>query len=132
MWEYLKAGILNLTEQRQVELLAKKRRMIERDIRCLGGARTILQAFEQKVSDAQLVEFILQANYGDGLTVPFEGLGEPFWRELLTGAVQYALEQTQRMAKVNELNNDRMSELTGPLWDALKSEFYMLHEQPMP
>lgn len=118
---------MNLTEQRQVELLAKKRRMIERDIRRLGGARTILQAFEQKVSDAQLVEFILQANYGDGLTVPFEGLGEPFWREMLTGAVQYALEQTQRMAKLNELNNDRMTELTGPLWDALKSEFYMLY-----
>lgn len=111
---------MSLKEQRQKKFFENKRRKITQDIKAEGGSQRLFKSFEHKVSDEQLLNFLLQANYGDTQCDPVLEIKEVA-EELLHGVFQHAL--TSTLHAVTDPHEPYLASINNPVAEFLATHF---------
>lgn len=92
---------MSLSEQRKKQFIAKKKRLLDKAIRKHGGSRAIFQDFSSAPSHAQLLQFLTEANYGEGEDNPVSLLGESVGNELFQDVLDHGFREALRIANDN-------------------------------
>lgn len=85
---------VSLSEQRKKQFLIKKKRLIDQAIQKQGGSKKIFEHFTSSPTEGQLLDFLVEANYGDCNENPLSLLGESVGGEVLTDLLTHGLKST--------------------------------------
>jgi hypothetical protein len=85
---------MKLSEIRHEKFLEKKRRLVDREIKKLGGAIKIFEAYKNRPTDQELCNFVVEVNYGSCHDFVGKLLGESVFEEFLTDALMFCYQST--------------------------------------